>query len=745
MARTKIRVPAARCLGGLRSPVAGLTALLVLAAMTARATWGAEHAAAASQSVAYEFHIPAQGLCEALQAFARMSRQQVTFDSASLSGKTSPGVTGRYTAEEALRRLLQGTDATFRRGEQGVWMIVPRARLSRVGRRGDSDKALRLAAATSLTDSPPQNAAMWSPAGHGAHVDLEELVISASRIPQEWRRTSSSVSVISLREMAKLQVVDLKSSLSQQPGVTVVTTGTVGGVTSVYIRGAYPHHTLFIVDGVRMNDRSATYDAFLGGSGLGGLDRVEVLRGPQSPMYGSAAMGGVILLDTARGTPEPTAEASASVGSFETVSGAVASTGTVGRLGYSAALRRFTTANDQPHNSFDSWSSSARLDYAISREWSLGMTYRGQSGTYESNGSRVFQVRGLVDSSNDLGTLRLEWRPSDAISSRVIAGYHRREYRWTTDSVRSEQVNERTILEWQTAWTPVDAWSLVAGASFESSDYDINSSVSEEEITAGFISGTWHATQALTVTGGIRRDHFDTVGDAVTWRAGVAWMVWPETKLRATYGSGFAAPGSSDRHGVPVWGQHPNPDLRPEKSRGWDIGVDRTFTSGVTLSATWFGNRFRDLIDWTYTNPQTQEGMFVNRSRASTRGVELGLTARPLPFWHVRVGYTWLEGKDDDTGERLRRRPRHSLEMSSWLDLTSRWTVGFGLRGIEDRVDSVGPVESYRVARLFSSFDLPNRLSLKVRAENLFDERYDEVYGYAALPRGVYGSVEWQY
>ncbi len=142
----------------------------------------------------------------------------------------------------------------------------------------------------------------WIPSPTGANDEIEELVISASRIPQEWRRTSSSVSVISLGEMAKLQVVDLKESLAQQPGVSVVTTGTVGGGTSVYIRGAYPHHTLFIVDGVRMNDRSASYDAFLASSSLGGLDRIEVLRGPQSTMYGSAAMGGVILIDHSRGT-----------------------------------------------------------------------------------------------------------------------------------------------------------------------------------------------------------------------------------------------------------------------------------------------------------------------------------------------------------------------------------------------------------------------------------------------------------
>jgi vitamin B12 transporter len=704
-----------------------------------------------SASAAYEFNIPAQALCEALQAFARVSRQQVTFDSASLAGATSNELAGRYTAEQALSRLLQGTDVTFRRSSRGVWMIGrSRGAGTPAGTAADaSEKPLRLAVARAPVAASAGAAQpewrSWSAQWPGQE-ELQELVISASRIPQEWRHTSSSVSVISMGEMKKLQVSDLKSSLAQQPGVNVVTTGTVGGGTSVYIRGAYPHHTLFIVDGVRMNDRSASYDAFLGSASLGGMDRIEVLRGPQSPMYGSAAMGGVIVIDTAEGTKALQAEASATGGSFETASASVAARGSAGALGYSFSLGRFTTQNDLPSNGFESGNYSARLDYALAPRWDLNFTYRGQRGEFESIGSRQFQVRGVVDSANDLGTVKARWRASDSLTSRFTAGFHRREYRWIADSSVSQQVNERKILEWQTAWTPSERGSLVFGANYENSDYDINAALSEDEIVAGFLSGTWLPSRTLTLTAGIRHDRFDTVGSAFTWRAGVAWMAWPDTKLRATYGTGFSAPGSSDRFGVPAWSQLPNPDLRPEKSRGWDAGVDRSFLNGtLTLSTTWFDNRFRDLIDWTYLSARMVEGMFVNRTRASTRGVELGVTAQPASSWHLRLGYTFLEGRDDRTGERLRRRPRHSMDLSSWLDVTDRWTVGLGLRSIDDRVESVGRVESYSVVRAFSSFDLPRGLSLKVRAENLFDERYDEVYGYAALPRGIYGSVEWKY
>jgi vitamin B12 transporter len=727
---------------------ATLTVLLLLATFDAPAASAAE--AAGTQAEVYEFHIPAQGLCEALQAFARVSRQQVTFDSAALSGAKSKEVSGRFTAAEALRRLLEGTPVTFRRGSQGIWMITPRQNVPAAQEESAaSTKAPTRIASTTPSPHPKSAEPADKPASRatpGEPAEFQELVISASRVPQEARRTSSSVTAISLPEMARAQIEDLKTSLAQQAGVNVITTGTVGGGTSVYIRGAYPHHTLFIVDGVRMNDRSASYDAFLGGSSLGGFDRIEVLRGPQSPLYGSAAMGGVILLDTSHGTKDAAGTVAGSVGSFDTASGSIATTGSAGPVGYSVALDRFATANDEPQNGFHSWNYSARLDYALAPGWELGITYRGQDAQYESTGSRSLYVHGTVDSSTDLSTLRVEWHSSDAVSSRVILGYHRREYRWISDEGRSDQLNERRVAEWQTTWAPSHHWSFVVGANYESSDYDISSSQSRERIAAGFLSGTWMPTEALTLTAGARQDHFDTVGSAFTWRAGVAWLARPSTKLRATQGAGFAAPGSSDRFGVPAWGQLPNPDLRPERSRGWDVGVDQSLLDGaLTLNATWFENRFNDLIDWSYVDVQRLQGMYVNRRRASTKGAELAVAATPLPLWHVRLGYTRLEGKDDDTGQRLARRPRNTVDVSTWVDFTSRWTVGLGLHGIDDRVESAGTVGGYTVARVFSSVGFSNGISLKVRAENVLDRRYDEVYGYAALPRGIYGSVEWKY
>jgi vitamin B12 transporter len=163
------------------------------------------------------------------------------------------------------------------------------------------------------------------------------------------------------------------------------------------------------------------------------------------------------------------------------------------------------------------------------------------------------------------------------------------------------------------------------------------------------------------------------------------------------------------------------------------------------VNLTYFANRLERLIDWAELDPVTGAGMYVNRNRALTRGVELGAAARLAGTWQVRLGYTYLEAFDRDTGRRLSRRPRHSFDASTWLELSEAWTLGLGVHSVSDRVDIFAAAEDYTVVRLFATWRVTDRLSIKARIENLFDEEYEEVYGYRSLPRGLYGTLEWKF
>lgn len=577
-------------------------------------------------------------------------------------------------------------------------------------------------------------------------VDLQMLVVSASRTPQDPRITPSSVAVLSIEELAQSQVVDLHTALAGQPGINLVNTGSTGGGSAIFLRGASPHQTLLVVDGVRMNDRTASYANFLAGADLGGVGHLEVLRGAQSTLYGSSAMGGVILLETTRGVGDLSGSVAGLVGSFDTFGGAVTTQGTAASLSYSGSVSRFVTSNDAAFNDFKAWNYSTRIEYAATPELLVGATFRGQNAHYEEPGSRLFPSPGTVDADNYLTTAFAQLRVSDAITSRVTLALHHRDYTFGSQYGVSDLKNLRKILDWQNTWQASRQLEIVAGANFERSSFTVDGGRSKDEVGAGYVSATARPIDTVTLTGGVRYDDFKSVGSATTWRTGAAWRPVTATKLHATYGTGFSAPGSDDRYGVPEFGQLPNPGLRPEKSRGWDAGVDQDLLGGKAMvSATYFHNRFTDLFEWEYVDFVTFQGRTVNRARATTSGLEFAATGRLTSGVKARLGYTYLDAKDDGNGRRLIRRPRHVLDAELRAQPIKPWIVGLGLHGVMDRREGAGRIEDYTTVRLFTSYAVNEHLIVKARVENALNESYEEVLGYASLPRGIFGSVEWRF
>ena len=578
---------------------------------------------------------------------------------------------------------------------------------------------------------------------------LDAYVVSASRTPRDPGLTPSSVTLLSLPNLAAEQVVDLATALGELPGVSVAASGAAGAQTSVFLRGASSGQTLFIVDGVRLNTSTVTYYNLLGGADLAGFDRVEVLLGPQSTLYGSSAMGGVVLLETARGDGPASGSLSATVGSFSTANAGVTAQGSSGPLSYSGSLGRLQTDNDRAHNDYKNWNYSGRLEERMSPSLLVGATIRGQVGHYEEPGPTTYPSPGDVQTASDLLTTFAEVQAADAFKSRLTAGWYQDEYTWDKGSPYAYYArNTREILEWQNSWEATGWAELVAGIDSERSDYDAGG-VLKDRTLAGYLSSTLRPAKDLELTAGLRRDDFDTFGAATTGRAGVAYV--PDggaTKLHATYGTGFNAPTPDEVYGEPPY-LLPNPALRPERSRGWDAGVDHRFLAGrVGVEATYFENRFRDLLQDEIADPTTYAGQEVNVDRATTRGVETGLSAKLTERVSVRASYTYLEARDDTAGERLIERPRHVLDAGVEDRITRQWLAGAGVHLVADRVDGAyapEPLPGYSRFRLYASYEATRKLSLKLRVENVFDRNYQDVVGYPALPFAVYGGAEWRY
>ncbi|MDD2762635.1 MAG: TonB-dependent receptor [Opitutaceae bacterium] len=571
---------------------------------------------------------------------------------------------------------------------------------------------------------------------------LPSLIVSASRTPQDPKNTPSSVSQLPVLDLQAEQTPDLRSALGWAPGVAVVASGGLGGQTAIFLRGANSDQTLFLVDGVRLNSRSDNYLNFLGGADLAGFDRIEVLRGPQSTLYGSSAIGGVILLETAHGCGAPTGVVEATAGSFDSYGATAAVKGGDTRLGYSLSLMHLQTANDRPDNDYREWGYSSRIESLVTPALLIGATFRGQQGDYQEPGSRFFLTDADVKTHNHLLTVYTQWNDGSDFSSRLTAALHRQDYEYADSYSTSRLRNIRDILDWQNTWTVSPRAEVVAGANAEWSRYTVDGVPSEDDSHAGYLSASWHPAPPVILTGGLRYDDFKSAGDATTWRSGVSWRPRSETKLHASYGTGFNAPGSADRFGVAEWGQLPNPNLRPEKSQGWDAGIDQSLAGDrVSIGATYFHNQFRDLFEYQIVDYTTFQGYTVNRAHASAEGVEFSASVRPIASVIFRGVYTYLDARNDDSGARLIRRPRHVGDADVHVQVTKAWMLGGGVHLAAGRIDSAGSMPSYTTVRLYTSYEVGHDWSLKLRMENLFDRTYEDVLGYPAPSSAIYGSV----
>ncbi|WP_052362379.1 TonB-dependent receptor plug domain-containing protein [Geminisphaera colitermitum] len=584
---------------------------------------------------------------------------------------------------------------------------------------------------------------------------LDDVVISASRTPQDVKTTPSSVSVISLPEMERQQITDLRTALQTVPGVVVPQNGGgLGSQSMVSIRGADTDHTLFMVDGIRVNtqDFTAGYSSLLGGVGLGGLDRVEVLRGAQSVLYGSAAIGGVISLQTPRGQGPASGVLSAGGGSFNTFGGSASISGSgdiaTGRNGegpfsYSLNLALVNTENDRDYNDFKQVSFAGRAEYALSDLFTFGVTYRAMTSDYEEPGSILSPWPGYAELENTLATAYADWHPSDVFTSRLTYGWVQNLYSWSDSTGEYPSHSTRNIIDWQNTWQATEWLQLVAGVNAEWSRYTSSGTRMDDDLRSLYANVLMQPVRNLEYTVGFRADDYDTFDTHATWRTGAAYRIEKtNTTLRANYGTGFNAPAPQYVLGGGFYVASPN--LNPEESKGWDAGIEQDIWDGrVTLGATYFRNEFTNKFSTQMVGSQYQYYNLPGES--TTDGAELSLATRPHESVRARVSYTYLSARDDNGG-RLPYSVRHVLSGDVNWQATRVWLIGAGASFLAGRVDNYSSaMDDYVTVRLYTSYELRPGLTLKARIENLFDEGYDSITGYPALPFGAYGSIEWRF
>jgi len=602
--------------------------------------------------------------------------------------------------------------------------------------------------------------ALASPLALVAQTTVEQLnpyLTTATRTTNSVGTLGTVTDQFSVAELHRYQLNSFADALSLATGTPILRSGALGSSAAIFLRGANSNQTLFLVDGLRMNDPNTDYAVMLGGACLTACDSLEVSHGPQSTLYGGEAVGGVVSLRSQRGEGEPSAQIGIEVGSFGTVQGALSAQGEKGAMAYNFAAQGGHTDNDREHNAFDSLNTTLRLDHDFTDRISVGATLRWFHGEYESPGDRFTNDPDNVENEDNLiVTVFANFKNGDEWHTHVTLGGQDRRFVSDTPSAFGPSVvvvkNRRSVLDWQTTFSSIERHRLTGGFTGEvnhTSNSGFGSIDENQQLLAFFLQDEINPIENLYLTFGLRRDDFDTFGLATTGRATVAWL-WAEQrlKLRASYGTGFRSPSFLDLYGKSAFYQG-NPNLRSEESRGWDAGVDYYLSAQRgSLSATWFENRISDLIIFDFG---VFPGTTANVENARTRGVELKADLRFGQTTRAQIAYTYLEAINQTKSIRLLRRPSHNATANLWHDFGGGFNAGAGASWVAGREDvharTFGTIdgEDYFVARLYGAWEINEQLTLTARIENLFDESYEQVHGYPQPGVGVFGGVQWEF
>lgn len=594
---------------------------------------------------------------------------------------------------------------------------------------------------------------------------LPEISVTANRVPTAADATGSALTVITADELQQRQTQILSDVLRTVPGVAVNRTGPMGTLTQVRIRGSEGNQTLVLIDGIEVNDPASGSEYDFAHLLAGDIERVEVLRGPQSALYGSDAVGGVINIVTRRGNGAPSLSAAVEGGSFGTWAGRVtAGTGNdrydvavsaqgVRSTGVSVADRRL--GNDEK-DGYRNGTLTAKA--AVRPTGSTELAVVGRYTRFDTDTDGFTGGRGAVDDGTSTTGKQVfgrvqgkavfldgHWEHIAGLSY----GRQQRAYRDARGQSTSTYEGRKTKLDYQTNLsfaTGPAAHVLTAGVEHEDDTGITRSSYSNFDRTIGStgLVGQYKLDlfERLTLTGSVRRDDNDLFQDATTWRGTAAYrMEDTGTKLRASYGTGVKNPTLFELYGYTAT-YSGNPDLKPEKGRGWDVGVDQAlWGKRVVADATWFNQRIRDLITGTGRTSINMAG------ESRVQGVELGLTVEPVDGLTLRGSYTWTEG-EDSTGAELVRRPKHLASLNAnyrFLEDRANANIGIVYNGrtsdwAYDAFYNRQPVSltPYTLVNLSGSYKLTDRVEAFGRIENLTDRHYQEVWTYGAAGRAGY-------
>lgn len=592
---------------------------------------------------------------------------------------------------------------------------------------------------------------------------LEEIIVTSSRVPMPLRHVGTSVSVVTAQEIQQRGFNSLYEILRAQPAIGVSNNGGPGKATSLRIRGEEGFRTQVLLDGINISDTSGTQiGPRLEHLMSAGINRVEVLRGPQGLMYGADA-GGIVSITTDAPSEGFKGQVNAEGGRFGTQQLGANLGGGNGTVDFSLSLSDFETdgfntqATDtvlQDDDGYENTTLHGRFGWNVNEDLRLELVARDVSGENAFDGCFSSQSTNLCNDSFD----QFAWR---AVADYTVGAFtHQLSY--DNNEVERESFSDGQLsftgdgeLEswgYLGSYSSSDALRLVYGVDFETSSLEDGVLNPERDQQSYYGEYQGNFNNNLFITGGVRYDDNDDFGTHTSYRVSGAYVFdlnGGELKIRSAYGTGFRAPALSElafnvREGAFLPASEVT--LKEEQSEGYDIAVSWHGDSGMMLEAVYFDQTVTDEI---FFDLDTFSGYLQGDGDTESTGVELIGEILLFNSLTLSGNYTYNE-TENSTGESRIRRPEHLANIGiDWRGLDDKLSLGFNVRGSYSATNSVfGEIvdlDDYEVVDINASYEILQGLQIYGRVENLLDEDYEEITNFNTTGTAAYAGVRYSF
>ncbi|MFN2567174.1 MAG: TonB-dependent receptor plug domain-containing protein [Gemmatimonadaceae bacterium] len=618
---------------------------------------------------------------------------------------------------------------------------------------------------------------------------LTPVVTTATRVPVPQASTPAAVTVITGEALRARGIIHVADALRDVPGVAIAQAGSAGAQTALFLRGGESKYVKVLVDGVPVNEAGGAFD--FGTLTTHNVDRIEIVRGPASVLYGSDAVTGVVQVFSRRGVGRPRVDASVRAGSYGTYDSDLTLGGAAGPATFSFGLSTFRTAGIHAFNSAyrnDGLSGlvhvmpDARTDARLSVRYNDNRLNFPTTGSGLPTDSNQFRSQDRLVLGLEVGrffTPRVEGRLTLASNAADVGGANEPDspgdslefYFSSIGSTRRRSVDAHVTAAistpvWLTVGAQAEEQRETAFTQGRSRFGPSNSSFREARQTrGGYAQVLLSTSDAAAATAGARYDHSETFGGFATYRLAANVRVGHASRIRGAIGTAFREPQFYENFTTAF--TVGNPDLQPERTASWELGASHDLAKGTAVSASYFAQRFTNMIDYTFSPPTQGGANYYNVARASANGVEvearsaihhaLELDASYTRLW-TRVldpGFDPAEGALLVRGARLLRRPTHSASAALTYRPAERASVNVRVHRVGDRDDRDYASFAPQPVRLgwYTRFDVGGQLrltdpragmpgaSLSLRIENAENRAYQTVYGFDSPGRAILGGV----